>query len=363
MRTRISAALALAAAWLASSAIQATAEELSLESYNSLLSRIEALEADNAAMVQGMHNGGGCSGGCVCCKPRCTPACYPNGFYGSVEAVVVTPYFSRNAAFYVENDTSIPVDNFNEVSFDRDLEFSPRFEVGSLNECGMGWRVRYWNFDDDVVQAATGDNYYASFSGGDDQVEIEIDGDTSIEARHSLDMDVLDLEASKLWQNLLFSAGLRYALMEQSYQAIGDSDEIRGDHDFEGVGPTLALEVYQPVSCRFSLFAKVRGSLLYGESSYVASDSVILDSDLQVRNNDEDLVAVSEIQLGARWMKRNSCGGAFFITTALEAQYWANAGTGLPGRVGTDDGNYIDQTSQEADLGFFGFNVGAGFVR
>jgi hypothetical protein len=152
--------------------------------------------------------------------------------------------------------------------------------------------------------------------------------------------------------------------MDQEYLAVsaggfGD-DIIVGHHDFEGVGLTVAAEGIQRVWGGMSAFLKVRGSLLYGDSLFFATDGTV--DDVLIRTNDQDLISVGETQIGVDWRTTTGGGNIFFITTAIEAQYWANAGTALPGRVGTDDGNYVDSYPADADMGFLGVNGSVGFI-
>ncbi|MBI1900737.1 MAG: hypothetical protein HYS13_06460 [Planctomycetia bacterium] len=338
---RMGAILVLVAAAL-SLHVVARADDLG---YNDLRRRIEDLERS-----QGLAGVGG--------DNCCDDCCCQDAFYAVYENVIVEPHFTHDPAFYVQG----PGDVFAERSFDWDLEYSPRVEFGRVTDCGMGWRARWWNFDHTTAQSATGVDAQASFSGGDDNTTVELDFVGNIAATHRLEVDVIDVEATVMSGNALFSAGVRYARMDQVYfaQQVGTTNFIRAAHDFEGFGPTVGVDVLAPLSnSDLAGFVKVRGSLLYGESLFRANDETTA---VLLRSLDNDLIGIAEIQLGVDWRRCLDNGSTFFVTVALEAQLWTNAGTGLPGRVGTDDGNYQNEGAQEADMGFFGFNIGTGLV-
>jgi hypothetical protein len=316
--------------------------------------------------------GCGCNTGCGCCDTSCgdcwgCSSCCPH-LYAAYESVFLKPHFSRDAAFFIERPGAVPA--FEEVSFDWDLEYSPRFEVGYLNPCGLGVRARYWRFDHSTTQtgAVTGNaSIHASFSSTEDDAAVVIDGVDAITATHSLKLDVLDVEGMKYACGMLFSGGFRWARMDQDYRAdaVGGFDEtILGHHDIDAFGLTGAMEYYQSVSCSISAFVKIRESLLYGDSTFNAT-GINSNGDVTgviTRSHDGDLISVSELQVGVEWSMCTQSGGKLYVTAAAEAQYWHNAGTGLPGEVGSDDENYFTSDAQEADMGLFGFNIGAGYI-
>jgi hypothetical protein len=149
--------------------------------------------------------------------------------------------------------------------------------------------------------------------------------------------------------------------MDQSYFAIflaGGSagDYVDSRHNFEGIGPTMSAEKRSACWHGLSLFTNLRGSVLYGDSSAVATDE---DDDFITRVNPGDMIAIGEMQIGVDWRK-HSCYGVLFAEAALEAQYWLNAGTAAPGHTEDDDQSYQDEGAQSPDMGFLGgtFSVG-----
>ena len=336
----------------------AVGQEVTLADYNTLMQRIDDLEE-----TQVSWNGPSCSVGCgSCCKRSCGRA---SGVYVLYENVVAKPHFTRDQAFlFTDNIGS----NFTgtEVSFDWEYDYSPRIEFGFLNEGRLGARVRYWQLNNDatiVATPGTGD-IYAAF-GGSDGIDVEFDasGADVVTAVHRIEMDVMDVEAIIARGNVSYSCGLRYNRMDQHYRIASDADDgLFGKHNFEGLGPTIAMEGYHRVTNRLGAFVKCRGSILFGETGFFATDvDDAPNSDQIVRNSDNDMITVGEIQAGVDW--RMPVGNStFFITGAVEAQSWLSAGTGSAGILDDDDGNYQDENNQNADMGFLAMTFATGLL-
>ena len=82
-----------------------------------------------------------------------------------------------------------------------------------------------------------------------------------------------------------------------------------------------------------------------------------------LNTNSHDLLAVGELQIGVDWRRSLPSGNIFFVTLAVEAQYWINAGTGAPfNNAPFDEGNYQNARPQDDDMGFLGGNVGLGLL-
>ncbi|MCA9103475.1 MAG: hypothetical protein KDA63_20115, partial [Planctomycetales bacterium] len=235
-----------------------------------------------------------------------------------------------------------------EHSFDWNSKYSPRVEIGFQPECGLGIRARYWYYDND-----------ATFS--------QLNDTQLVDAQHSLSLDVTDLEVTARKCDLLLSGGIRYARLDQDYSAQGYDvdvllDEVRTTRNFEGVGPTLGVESSSCTRwCGFGLFAKARGSLLYGESSSSFATQVGSTVSTGVVSHErDDLLAIAELQIGVDW-QRSSHWGTLYLSAALEAQYWHNAGSAAAGFV-DNVVTYYEGAGYSADMGFLGGTFGAGLL-
>jgi len=336
-------------------------EKVKLASYNDLVRRVEALETVEQPVPQVIHLdedygydcGQGCaSGGCARCRR--------GRWYAMYESVIVAPYQTNNTAIIAQNEP-----RFQHVGFDWDLEHSPRVELGYLATCGgLGWRARYWQFDHNSSFAIASDTApldddegFIGYGSVDSDIIIgAVDVDEGV-FTSSIELDVIDLEAQVQRDNVRYSAGLRYAQVEQDYASDNDETDVFGNVRFKGLGPTVALEISR--SCPYSLlnwFANVRGSILGGEQDFIAFDE---DDDNYTMENDNAIVAVGEVQVGLEYRWCN-----LFVRSAVEAQYWANVGGANPTAVfGTNADIFDTQDPRDDALGFVGLSVGAGFNR
>ncbi|MBW3541689.1 MAG: hypothetical protein KY476_15580 [Planctomycetes bacterium] len=350
-----------------------------LVSYNDLLDRVAELEekmaekdaAAASTMMPAPAAGVCCDTGCAC-----ESCCDQGGAYFVYENVIVKPYFSQNAAFAIDLD-GVATDRHDVEDFEWNLKYSPRLELGYLNCDGMGWRARYWHFDHGTELNAAAANV-----NGDIEVEIALEPDITIdvaangtiETRHSLDVYTFDLEAVGRRESceggVTGSIGLRYARSEQNYKALDRiatgavEDIVTSRHFIQGVGPTLSGEVRRQMRGNVSLFANLRGSLLYGESDWVASEDnnpVGSVDDVISIEGSQDLLSIAELQLGVDYRRMTDSGRAVFARVAFETQYWANAGTGLILPASDIDNNDVQAVDpREADLGLLGLTIATG---
>ncbi len=356
-RTRILAAAAMAACALAWAGT-ARAQSVSAVAYSDMMQRLNALEARQADL-ENIALSGDC--GASSCDP-----CIQGGWYFLYENVIVKPHFTRDAAFYVVDDIANTNDSYREVPFDWDYSYSPRFELGYIStDCCLGGRIRYWHLDESTTLSQdVAENVHAGFA-GPDGTDVNIDETSGvITASHSINLDVLDLEATAVRGNFTYSGGVRYMAMNQQYVAFHTDDPsgIRARHDFEGFGPVVGIEGFFPSRwCNISFFTRVRGSMLYGDSSLHAQTNETPPNVVD-RSVNSDLIGIGELQIGLDW-RRELAYSTFFVTAALEGQYWLSAGTGQPGLINDGDvANYQDESAQNADMGFVGATIGLGLI-
>ncbi len=345
----------------------------------------------------GLEPGCGCDDyfepGCSCDAEGCyEPSCSCDGYgcnscglgYGSggllnrgfggmscsagFEWSFVKPRFSHNVAFTTMDGDAVNNSNFTENEFDYDLELTPRVWIEAMSGDNWGWRVSYWQFDGAPGVASAqpdadgfGEITHPTF--GDVDISSIIPTDT-FTASSSLDAYTIDVEALKHarvcgW-HLGVGGGVRYASADQTYSArLRDvNNALLGQIDFahaiEGVGPTMSLSARRPLARSVKLVCAARGSLLFGDGSsrlFADENANVADDFITTRTtNREDLLSIGEARVGLEWMspRKRSSSWQWLISGAMEGQYWGNAG---------------NASNETADLGFFGFNVGAGFRR
>ncbi|KAA5542166.1 hypothetical protein FYK55_15265 [Roseiconus nitratireducens] len=326
------------------------AQEIELGSYDNLLDRVERLEQNASAPVHRT-------------APRtCCCDTGQKGFYGMGELVFVAPFQTNSTGIIAQNDPVIE-----HLDFEWDLEDSYRVEVGYLGGTdGFGWRARYWQFDSstsfDVDSNAglvqdEGAIIWTSTDDGDTIIGL-VDVDTATMTQ-SIETDVFDLELQRqLAKPLKISGGVRYAKISQGFLAETDAGIAIGDIEFEGVGPTLASELVMPVrKSGFALFCNSRGSLLFGNQNFRATDDD--GGEILLIESDGHLATSLELQLGGEY---RFAKGLYF-RTGVETQYWANVGSPNPSAIYTDDSDEANSDDpRNEDLGFIGLMLEAGFV-
>lgn len=261
-------------------------------------------------------------------------SCCYTGLYGGVELLWIKPHFEDESAFVIDGSLLDQI-----VSFNYDHEVSPRFWLGYIGCGGLGARLRYWDYDNVFTTSALATLDVEAFAFSDGGVlQRRLDGDPgdTIFARHDLELQTLDAEATQyfeLW-NMLFmgSLGLRYTRVEQQYQVLftsplGVQEELLHDHNFEGIGPTTGIEVWRPFGgAGLSLYGSLRGSILFGEVDQQIRESTGGLVFVERRDNVDESLAIGELGLGLQWTGSWLYNTDLFIRGGWEGQYWHGAG-------------------------------------
>jgi hypothetical protein len=284
---------------------------------------------------------------------------------GGFAFTFLKPHYSDNLALTVMESDGTSFQTFSPMDFSYDTELTPRvwLEYGSCD--GPGMRVRWWQFDhaaDAVTADAPANGFGQVFPPpfGNIDISINVPGQ-SMTATTDLDAYTIDTEGIIRqcfgpWQ-LEAAGGVRFAEIRQHYLVESRDDDatllgsIDFDHSFRGVGPTIALEARRCVGRRLGAFANLRGSLLFGEaeSSLVAGEDLDLAQPFTTRENTarDDLLPIGELQIGLDWHTPLDGSMEFFSRFALEGHLWQDAG---------------NATSEDGDLGFFGFSISTGLA-
>jgi hypothetical protein len=311
----------------------------------------------------------GCDDYCCDCDDDCCTSCLPIGsscglsWGAGFEWTLVKPRYSENVAYTTLVGDGNNNDAFTDTEFDYDLELSPRVWIEAGLNDNWSWRVTWWQFDHTPGALATspianfGEITHPDF--GDVDISTTIETDTFFAASR-LNAYTIDLEGIKKAQvgdwHLGVGGGVRYASVEQGYNARLQNDQgdvigqIDFDHKLEGAGPTMLLSVRRPCWRRVRIAAAARGSLLFGDgtSRLFSSEDTTPSTTLRVRGRD-DLLPIGEARVGLEWTSpKKRGGGQFLISTATEGQVWGNAG---------------NAANETADLGFYGFTIGAGWLH
>lgn len=333
------------------STVQAQSAEL-----QELRARLASLEREIANVDSSPSDRYVLSSGPGTCQSSCIPqeCCDPWIVYAGSEVVWVKPHFRGAVAATIFDTASLAAEV---IELDYDFELSGRYWLGFRGPDGLGARVRYWQWEH---VAAT-----ESFTVSPNVVPglaIEIPGTVGFAAitlnalpgnevaiSHHLEMATLDFEGTQDFQlgatELRLAAGLRYLRLNQEYavdvNAAALSRWFAYRQSFEGIGPTLALELKRAIGFNLSLYAQARGSVTLGErndriSAFIPPNFNIV----YARDGADDLISVGELGLGVQ-----ADFGSLFIRGGYEGQIWWNAG-------GPNDG--------VGDMGLHGVSVSVG---
>lgn len=280
------------------------------------------------------------------------------GWFGDLGFYVLKPQWGGgNPAFlsqtltYESEDPDADVIGLTtqQIDFDHGADFAPLVQLGYLGQGGLGVRGRWWTLGStdtisnrlvdsptefELVQfpdmlGAGGALNFLFLGGGP--------GDETLTFSHDLSMDVLDFEG--VWStelgrtSLLFSAGVRYAQIDQSYGFSVEGDRFNlFRQDFDGVGPTTSLQVSRRIGqTHLSLYGLSRGSLLFGESEqrsrfpFFGADPDEFASGFGRTLSSDSIRPVGELEFGANWCHLTG-RREFFIESGFVGMVWLDAG-------------------------------------
>lgn len=299
-------------------------------------------------------------GGCGCGTPGLPPVLTPpGGGYGGQRCgwaagftwVFLKPFYSGNNAFSVSTPTGSGL-NTSTQSFNYSLDLSPRVFVEWVSRNDFGFRATWFSFDNSADNA-TGSVALPGF------IQRPISSTKypggRISAGSNISLNTIDFDLSqrmRVQRSLInLGGGLRWANYENSYTSTITSPVYgsalgNASRQFNGFGPTLFAEWRRPIAnTRFSLLAKVRGSMLYGDSKTTSYQQDPLGNTRSFSSDTNDFVGVGETQLGFEWSTWICRRSVLFVQTAFEGQYWMGVGTAF---------------DRNDDLGLVGLNTTVG---
>jgi hypothetical protein len=289
--------------------------------------------------------------GCKGCGAPCGCACYCDicgGWLAGFDLVIVKPYFEDG----VDHDrvTGMPV----QLEPAYDFKATPRVWLGYRNCEGLGARVRWWSFD----QAS-------------ETLSTPI-GAQGTNFSHGMNVTALDMEITQMVclgpMDLNFVIGGRYGKVDMTGNGVNlaNSNVTFGHGDFEGFGPTFAVDTRIPVrQSGLALIGTLRGSLLFGSGKIAEGRVVGGTGTIQLNRlweDDDTLAYVLESTAGIEY---RCCvmGGTLAVRALMEGQVWARAAYGDTGDNGHPFGQGPFNSSIDDDLGFFGATFGVEYAR
>jgi hypothetical protein len=285
--------------------------------------------------------------------------------------LLLKPYFgSNNTAYSTRTGITTPSPQQTNTDFVWQFEPAMAFWLGWHNENGIGFRGRYFRFDQlshtlnanlDPAQGATQAilpppslaNLAGSGAtfGSPGLILANGLGQDLLTFWSTLKIDAVDIEATcditRCRWVLQLAGGARYLHMSQDYVGklsnslpgglATESQTLNFGHNFTGAGPTAAVQgTYNIGTTGLSLYGNVRGSLLVGnERQTAAFTQVIVDPTLVVGGNQtlspqtssrrETVMPIAEIEVGMGYAANLGRMQPFFRASALNQTYF-NAG-------------------------------------
>lgn len=278
------------------------------------------------------------------------------------------PFFDNNTAYITVNEAETT-----QKSTDFEWNFVPAGAIwfGMVNEYGSGVRARYFHFDNSsntlsLNQSAQTVTAPPSLNqpGGNAFVSPGVLGTQTLTGDKmtfdsDLQVNTADIEFVYEWSagplGLLFSGGGRAQRISQTYLAVltntfdggggmisTELQRLESTNEFNGGGPTVAVQGRWDAGAGWSVFGMMRGALLVGQANrdtgyrqVVVDPNFGFDTDVttQTSASATKLLPVTEIELGVEygWCGNNS---QWVIRSALVNQTFFGAGT-----PANDEGN------------------------
>jgi hypothetical protein len=310
-----------------------------------------------------------------------------SGPVAEVSLYLLRPYFTDNPGF--TTTTGAGTNNPAAVTTDFPWFFkaTPAFSLGWMTESGLGLRTRYFTFHQSAGPLRTGLTP-AELDVGTTRISGPVVGLPTLEPpitfgapgglsslatlfgavplgdrltfNSKLIVDSWDIEAMCNFENGLLHfttfVGVRYLHLSQSYQGLfaGSADtapaggvglateqqSLLASHNFNGAGPTTALQAKFHLLGGLSLFGNARGALLFGTGNERASFSQTIKDpsgillggaasssvNPQFERKREYFLPVAELELGLEY-GLNLSGSYAYVRSAVFHQTYFGAGS------------------------------------
>jgi len=293
-------------------------------------------------------------------------SCKRGGVIGGAEVLFLKPYNSEgiapifDALVDIANSPIVtgivgaPL-NINEPGFD--LEGSYRLWLGWQSASGLGFRVTYFDWDNNANANTSLDAIFGE--------PVAVDLNYRLEGR-TLDLEVIDTFRPSDNYLLTLSAGFRYVeYIEENRLGISVPDSgfvapelLTTGYNSRDYGLVFGADLTRRVGDRLALFIGTRLSALYGDQDEIFRVSIPggffgIDT-LDLTEQEQDNVKfIFEGRVGGQYTRELSSGALAFFRVAAEAQYWDKfTGTPLP-IVGNSQGAF----------GLLGLGISVGISR
>jgi len=302
--SRISIAAFMALMWAGASLaaddiVQPAALDVHNVTYNT---RLDALERELASLQTQLAAQDADAANAECCAT--------SNWYAGVDIGILKPHLGAWSYAFGGGPAIQLVPEF-------DYAVAPRIWLAYDGPAGLGVRVAYWQIDTSTDQILV-------------PVDVDFYSRSGVEA-HALDFDVTQ-RGSLGYFEFQLAAGVRYARLETTWNRDNVNDPGYYDwlSSFEGVGPTLAVDVRRPFGSRGLAFVGgARASWLFGTSKAIEEDSSPPTDWYEI---EDQSMQTWDAKVGIEWSRAlGAINGQLTLRALWEAQSWAVAGNSAGG--------------------------------
>ena len=264
-----------------------------------------------------------------CCECNCSECC-PSGRWLTTAEIVVLDY---------DREQGTRVGGTPAEIVDWGLEISPRLTLAWLGTGRSGIRGRWWMFDHHETPVSNEPNSF-----------LEVD-------TYTADIEYFKLMPLTPRWSADFSLGCRYNSFEETMEDRFPLGQPQGpvefrQHAFDGIGPTIGLETQWSIFYGLTVYARVRGSFLWGDMTRINSTLVSTTTEQFTDSTQTILESGAGVELC-----RPLCGSYLMrLRFGFEYQSWYNYSSDF---LALDNANESIWTNR-TDVNFIGFNGGLG---
>ncbi len=281
----------------------------------------------------------------------CENGTFRSGFYAGAAAVWMKPHFKE--AFELSR-TDFTTGQQSLIPFGYDYDVTPRVFMGFRNSENTGVRVSYWSFDHQGRPSSYTSNGLDAY--GAHIVSVIFPANIfaanfgeSLNVQNRLETSTLNLhgtiEGTFNKGTYMAGAGIRYANLEQTYQATVLSQagapiaDLSWERSFDGIGPSVVFDAARQLGCsKFSAVVNGGGALLFGQKTL--QRTVFGDQSPQPAapflnlTDADEVVGIGEMSIGLEWATVTRRGQQLKVRGTYEGQLWAEAGAPTLGFLG-----------------------------
>jgi len=335
---------------------------------------------------------------CSTCAPVCETSC--GGFYGSTGVLFLKACANSNNAyssFDCPYHDGMALSHFTTINdFENGIDLGYRTEIGYVNGCGWGARLRYFYFES-ADSISTIDNLSDRADAGTGIISVKStasplgiqfssvgneEDPSTLVFQNRIRVSIWDLEATKSTRcgclDLTWSAGLRYLQINQDYNAdealntlppstafppASTIDQhIRSQHTLNGLGPILGLEGRHTLWDSLRVYGVGRVGFIFceghQEAFYLGNFNPQFGIEPATRSASETrnkMVTTTEVEVGLEYGYELSRNSEAYLRVGVVGMVFGGAGNSSRSAIGAP----ADDIKND-NLSLFGLNVSVG---